>query len=87
MRFIDSDTRLFILALVVVIGGGYALVWAPNVAGDVKIFIGGAIGTVLTFFFGRSVATQAVSETNGRLERAVTRAVANIPAPPPPPGT
>lgn len=71
------DTQLFILALVVVIGGGYVLVFAPVTAEieSVRLAVAGFIGTVLTFFFGRSVASEAISQQNGRLERAVQRAI------------
>lgn len=81
MNRLGDDWQLFILAMTVVIGGGYALAFAPAVSADVKIVIGGFIGVVLTYFFGQKVATAAVDQTNGRLERAVSRAINTAPPP------
>lgn len=73
----SSDWQTFILALVVLIGGGYALVFGgPNVSGDVRLAVAGYIGSVIVYFFGRNIATNAAANMTRSL-------IDNAPAPTP----
>lgn len=75
---LSRDMQSFILALVVVIGGGLLLRFPPpNVVNDTAQFtvlfgaVSGAIGTVLGFFYANRSATSAV-ETSTRATNALS---------------
>lgn len=58
----QQDWQTFTLALVVIVGGGYALVFAPQTADDVRLAVAGFMGSVVTYFFGRQIGNAAAAQ-------------------------
>lgn len=57
-----SDWQTFILAMTVLIGGGFLAV-SPSVGDDVKLAAVGFMGMVLQFFFGNKTTMSSAAAT------------------------
>ena len=56
-----ADWQTFIVAMTVLLGGGYALV-NPATNSDVKLVVAGFVGAVITYFFqNKNAATTAAA--------------------------
>ena len=61
-RVISADTQTFIIAVLVIMGGGFELV-NPGTNSDVKLVLAGFIGAVVQFFFQNKTASSTAAAT------------------------
>jgi hypothetical protein len=58
-----TDWQTFIIALFVLAGCFYGLLFSPAADADVRLALAGFAGAVITYFFGRQVAQNAAAST------------------------
>lgn len=49
----------YAIAAIIIIGGGAALIFIPDVDDQTQLFIAGTVGAAVQYVFNREVATQA----------------------------
>lgn len=70
----DTWKLIFTLAItaVIIIGGGAALLFVPEVDSDTKLFISGAVGAAIAWLYNTESATRATRAAQSSAEQGNT---------------